>query len=449
LLLSGLYAGYELNNKNIFINTKWRENMNKHLLLSGLLLLSTPVLADIGMPPGTSLSQPVEQKALSLGENAHHISAEACRECHQEIYAQWQGSMHANSTALKDPIHAAFYRSEVGDPLAEGEKHKASGQYPMCLKCHAPNAARDGKTKLDALPAYSEGVNCLTCHMMKSYKGVLPKEEGGKMKLGIDAYEMGDILQGPSGKVFSQTAIPTPPPGVDVATPSFHPFPMESNTALLRTADACLGCHERRNNPKGVPLCNTGEEFRQAGNFNCQQCHMPVNNGFADHSMGGGHDQAMIERGVIMTLRANKEGEQVRAEIELKNMLPHKMPTGAPFRNLFLKVTAYNQAGQPVWHNSVQHPIQDDPQAAFMLRVLDDEEKPAPPPQATKLGKDSRLAPGETRQLSYLVPVENVAMVRAELYYDLLLPALKQRFQEEIPADLKKPRLIARAEQVM
>jgi hypothetical protein len=422
--------------------------MRKYLLLSGLLLLSSHVLADIGMPPGTNLPFLPRTQPLSLGPQAHHISAEACRECHQEIYAQWKGSMHANSTALNDPIHREFYLSEVGDPRAEGMKHKASGQYPMCLKCHAPNAARDGKTKLDAVPAYNEGVNCLTCHMLKSYKGVLPQEPGAKMKLGIDAYEMGDILQGPSGKVFSQMALPAPPPESGLATPSFHPFAMESNTALLRTAEACLGCHERRDNPKGVPLCNTGEEFRAAGNFNCQQCHMPVNNGFADHSMAGGHNQAMLERGVIMVLRAGKEGAEIRADIELKNMLPHKMPTGAPFRNLFLKVSAYNNLGQMVWQSAQQHPMKDDPQAMFMLRLLDDEDKPAPPPQATKVGKDSRLEPGETRILSYLLPAQNVAVVRAELYYDLLLPPLKERFPN-IPAELKKPRIIARAEQLM
>ena len=32
--------------------------------------------------------------------NIHHISAETCKACHQEIYKQWQGSMHAQSTAL-------------------------------------------------------------------------------------------------------------------------------------------------------------------------------------------------------------------------------------------------------------------------------------------------------------------------------------------------------------
>lgn len=385
---------------------------------------------------------------MSLGPNPHHLSSKVCRDCHQEIYNQWRSSMHAKSTALQSHIHAAFYRSEVGDPREEGAIHRASGKYPICLKCHAPNAAKDKKTKLDAMPAYSEGVNCLTCHMFKSYKGVLPAEEGGKLRLGIDAYEISDILQGPSGKIFSPVARSSPPTSSDLASPAFHPFPLESNTALLRTSDACLGCHERRNNPHGVPLCNTGEEFRKGGNFNCQQCHMPVINGFADHSMLGGHAKPMLERGAILLLDTENEGDEIIAKIQLTNMLPHNMPTGAPFRNLFLKITAYNHLGQTIWENARQHPIQDDPSAMFMLRLLDDDDKPASPPQATKLGKDSRLAPGETRNLIYKIPRQHVAAVRAELYYDLILPALKQRFPG-IPAELKQPRSIARAERLI
>ncbi|MCU7882829.1 MAG: cytochrome c family protein, partial [Candidatus Thiodiazotropha sp. (ex Lucinoma annulata)] len=83
----------------------------------------------------------------------HQISSEVCQNCHKEIYKQWKGSMHAQSTALKDPIHGTFYKKVVGSPTEEGVKHKASGKYPICLQCHAPNAAVDKTTKLDAKPA--------------------------------------------------------------------------------------------------------------------------------------------------------------------------------------------------------------------------------------------------------------------------------------------------------
>lgn len=80
--------------------------------------------------------------------------------------------MHAQSTALKDPIHATFYKIVVGSPTEEGVKHKASGKYPICLQCHAPNAAIDKKTKLDAKTAYGEGVNCVACHTLTVFRYV-------------------------------------------------------------------------------------------------------------------------------------------------------------------------------------------------------------------------------------------------------------------------------------
>ena len=54
----------------------------------------------------------------------HHVSATECKDCHAEIYSQWKGSMHANSTALKDPIHGAFYKAVIGDPQQEGIQKK-------------------------------------------------------------------------------------------------------------------------------------------------------------------------------------------------------------------------------------------------------------------------------------------------------------------------------------
>ena len=54
----------------------------------------------------------------------------------------------------------------------------------------------------------------------------------------------------------------------------------------------------------------------------------------------------------------------------------------------------------------------------------DDEGKPAMPPTATQLGKDTRLKPHETRSLSYDIPSKDVVLVRGELYFNLLWPVL-------------------------
>lgn len=423
----------------------FRATLTGALLLTGLLA-STPGLA---------------------GDDPHglrHATAESCSGCHQEIYKQWKGSMHANSSAFKDPIHGAMYRKVIGDPGQEGVTKK--GKPPVCLKCHAPAAARDGKTKLDALPAYNDGVTCVTCHTISAFKG--SHKPDGKLRLGVDAYEFADTLQGPSGRNLGPAAVMQPKPLTKAAIPpdlrekqnatsstpggqgdqgGFHPIPLQGNPTMLKTTAACLGCHEQRNNGKGVPLCMTGSEFRSAGggNFNCQACHMPVNNGFADHSMAGGHVQAMVERAVLMEMTATALGDTVKASVTLTNMLPHKVPTGAPFRNMYVKVEGLDSSGAVIWTNYQTHPIKEDPKSIMMLVLLDKDGKPSGPPTATKQGKDSRLAPNEVRSLEYDMSGKGIATVRAELHYDLLLPPLKEALTK-VPAELKKSKVVAFAE---
>ncbi|MEJ2622079.1 MAG: cytochrome c family protein [Candidatus Thiodiazotropha sp.] len=402
---------------------------------------------------------------LTLAEPLHHISAETCKTCHKEIYKQWIGSMHGNSSAINDPIHATFYKKVAGDPTKEGVKHKASGKYPICLQCHAPNAAKDKTTKLDAKPAYSEGVNCIVCHTLKKYNGI--QAPNGKLQLGLKAYDYStETVQGPgrysnvalqkltaAGDVFgdsdmSDDSKPNPHlgEGVTVDGVEIPSMPMESNPKLMKTSDACMGCHDQRNNPHGVPLCQTGNEYSIShSQVNCLSCHMPINDGIADHSMGGGHKSGMLQRSVVFDVSTETIGEVIRTTAFLKNPQPHSLPTGAPFRNIYMKLTAYDAEGNVVWENAKGHPKDGDTKAYFVYALADSEGKPAMPPTATALGKDSRLKPHEERTLVYDIPAKGVKLVRGELYYNLLWPALVEKFKH-LPEDLTEPQLIATAE---
>ena len=390
----------------------------------------------------------------------HDVAPEACKQCHEEIYQQWKGSMHANASALKDPIHGAFYRNVAGDPTAEGVVLKANKKYPVCLKCHAPAAALDKKTKLDAKPAYSDGVSCVSCHSFSAFKGSESKE--GKPLLGIDAYEIDrNSLYGPSGITYTTERVPE---GSKWPTPVNHTVPLQGNkAALFKSNDICMGCHEKRSNAHGTPLCSTGKEYRDSKNtVACQSCHMAnvtvpkLKDGkilegqtvtVADHSTAGGHDGKMVTRGLAMTLDTDQAGDTIKAKLTVRNRLPHSFPTGAPFRNFFIKVAAYDKDGKELWKNFKVHPIKDDPKAAFWLTLGDPAGKPTAPPKATQILADSRLQPNETRSLEYDIPnAPGTAIIRAEALYDLLLPPLKKNLKGKIPDELMKPKLAASAE---
>ncbi|MCP3663930.1 MAG: cytochrome c family protein [Gammaproteobacteria bacterium] len=398
-------------------------------------------------------------------DSIHHISSTVCKTCHKDTYKQWKGSMHANSTAFNDPIHGAFYRGVVGDPGKEGVKMK-SGKYPVCLQCHAPNAAKDKVTKLDAKPAYKEGVNCIACHTIKAFKGT--KGEDGKLRLGMMAYEYTDRIQGTgrnsSHLLTSLTAEgdefgfgggegddkkPNPHLGqpVTIDGKDIPALPMDSNPKQFRTSAACMGCHDKRSNSHGVPLCATGDEYAQShAQTDCLSCHMPISNGMADHSMGGGHDQGMLARSVVFYVESKKSGDKIQSTVSMTNKQPHSLPTGAPFRNIYLKVTAYDKSGAAVWESSQGHPSKSDKQAYLSLTLLDGEGKPTSPPKAKSAGADTRLKAFETRELKYEIPAAGVVLVRAELYYNLLWPGLVKKFSKKIPKDVMAPMLIATSE---
>jgi hypothetical protein len=364
----------------------------------------------------------------------HHVSAKECKTCHEEIYSQWKGSMHANSTALKDPIHGTFYNAVIGDPKEEGIKKK--GKYPVCLQCHAPAAAIDGKTDLTSMEVYNEGINCVACHTISKFKGT--KKAGGGLRLGTQAYEFSDSsLQGP---------------GTNRIEPDWqHPlFENSANPEVFKTSAICMGCHDQRKNSNKVALCQTGDEIASSdGSNNCLSCHMPVVNGKVDHSLLGGHSAKMVSKGLLMTMSTTKKNKQLNVTIKLTNQLPHSFPTGAPFRNVYVKLTGYDKKGKEVWTSSQSHPVKDDKKAMFMYSLGDKEGNPAPPPKATKVLGDTRLKPHETRKLLYSLPKKKITKLRAVAYYDLLLPPMKKKFSEPEHKDLVTPKVIAVSENII
>jgi len=372
--------------------------------------------------------------ATDKKDTLRHVSAKECKTCHEEIYSQWKGSMHANSTALKDPIHGTFYKSVIGNP--EQEDVKKNGKYPVCLQCHSPAAAKDGKTNLAAKEAYNEGINCVACHTITEFKGT--KKANGGLRLGMKAYEFSDTsLQGP---------------GTNHTEPDWqHPlFENTVNAKVFKTNAICMGCHDQRKNSNKVALCQTGDEIATSGGTNnCLSCHMPIVNGKVDHSLLGGHSAKMVSKGLLMTMTSTSTAQNAKTlnvDIKLVNQLPHNLPTGAPFRNIYVKLTGYDKEGKQVWASSQSHPVKDDKKAMLMYSLGDKEGNPAPPPKATQVLGDTRLKPYETRVLNYSFPAKTIVKIRAVAYYDLLLPPMKKKFQKPEHKELVTSKIIAVSE---
>ena len=86
-------------------------------------------------------------------------------------------------------------------------------------------------------------------------------------------------------------------------------------------------------------------------------------------------------------------------------------------------------------------PVKEDPKSYFQLVLLNGDGKPTSPPKAKSLGPDNRPEPCETRAL----PAKDVALVRAEMHYNLLWPGLKKQFSF-LPEHLLESKKMAFAE---
>ncbi len=381
-------------------------------------------------------SKQAAKKALAAHEypTPEHVPAVVCGACHEKIYEQWSRSMHAHSAPGNDAILTKVYEEMVGSHTEEGLT--LNGKYPSCLKCHAPNAAKEEKTKLDQLN-YSEGVNCVNCHVFSGFKGM--KDEEGKQQYGLDAYERSKThLQSPSGRYLN--------PYDDAQ----HGFPMQPSQLMLRTSRVCLGCHGEFHNEAGVAMYQTGQEYMQneGKNVTCQSCHMPKVDGEANHAILSAHSDAALARPIVVQLDAKPTGDKLSLDVSLQNTLPHRFPTGNPFRYATLHITAYDKDNKLIWRNYEGFPpdFSKDPKAILRYEVADKDGKPVMAYKAEKVLKDSRLQPFETRVLNYSLPAKSVHLLRAELHYHLLTPDVIEKYRDVLEGNATTPAIAAIAE---
>jgi len=389
--------------------------MRQALLTTAAALLLASAACHSAPEVVTTPAEPPPSKPL------HHVTAAECGACHEQIYREWQGSQHAQANPLKDPIHGAMYRRMVGDPTRTGVTQ--GGGPPHCPACHVVAAALDRTSKLDGEPVYLDGVTCTTCH-------TLTGRTAGAESRGVHSYTRStDRLQGPR-----------------FAGSGSARFPMERRGAWLASPEFCLGCHGHHTNKQGVAICRTGDEAAHGGASPCQACHMAVRDGHADHSMLGGHSDAMVARAATVEVAAHRAGGGVQARVTLRSRIAHAFPTGAPFRMGMLEVVGLDGGGREVWRSCPGKG--HGPDGHLMVRLTDDGGRPAPPTRATRVAADNRLAPGEVREITYHLPA-TVVRVHARLLYRLVPPAMATKLGDRLPAELKRPKLVAEAEVVV
>ena len=338
--------------------------------------------------------------------------SEECATCHPIIYQEWKNSYHALSSIHKDNAHKAVYESFITDMKALGKK----GNY-HCGNCHAPMA--DNLKELmsgDALPdsgnwTESEGVGCTFCHRIEA---VVEKENFNRYRLNGDGAYNSDLS-------------------------SFGKAPHATRFSMsFLDGQMCMGCHSHNINGKGAKLCVMEEE----GESNCLLCHMPRVAGapasdsastmHRSHVMAGGHDIDMLRKAVSLKARIDTAEDGKSLVIEVTNKITHSFPSTSPIRMAFVKVSGKNQAGELVWQNFTESPLEDK-QALFFKALKAGDKVGAAPWAAEDVAFDLRLKAGETRTISYPITSDEITEINISLVYLLFPPAAIQGFG--IPED--------------
>lgn len=248
------------------------------LLLAGLALYVAGLVFAPAPPPA---------------EPQRFTSSTQCRECHAEVYAEWEVSWHAQSWT--DP-----------DVLALSEDFSNTD----CIDCHAPRPIFETGVGNRVLPRSSrraEGVDCIACHAL------------------------------PGGGVAATISNPAAPCG-----------PVSKRE--LQRVELCAVCHDQH---KTVEQWR-GSRYPDQG-IDCLTCHMPYRDGDPGrgrhHTMHGGHDMELVRAAV--DVRGRREGEGWVIEIENVGA-GHSFPTDERSRaaDLFWRPLAAEDAEPEPWRHA-------------------------------------------------------------------------------------------------
>ena len=367
---------------------------------------------------------------LYAQESGKIESALSCMECHEDIYNQWSNSRHARSTPANNILFAKIYELSQKDTNGETKLY--------CIRCHAPVTRINGDVNLKQ-EITNEGITCDICHTITRLTD--HPEEWPNL------YEPGEVKRGVKKD----------------AEPEEH---LTVYSELFENSRICSGCHGDMLDIPGtrscgnLTICDTDFEWRQTTftmeGKSCVDCHMTTgvmekggSTGIVvrGHDFPGAYSPKKLGEAAKILLDAKEFQGEVITTVEVMNEgTAHLLPTGPPARMIFLKVSALNQNNEEIWSNFTDNPITQDPYGVFHIVFANAAGKvPSMPWLASKIVKDTRIRPKESRRLVYKFPAPGVVKVKAKLFYRLAPLPLLDKF-EITEESLRKPYLMTHME---
>ena len=345
-------------------------------------------------------------------------SASRCGECHVEIHAMWQRSMH--SAAVTDPIFEASYLRAIREA---GDRARR-----LCLQCHAPGAVLTDDLGLEN-PTNREGITCDFCH---SVVEVDLEARGQRFRLDLQGVKYGPLA--------------------DAASPAHG----VARSQLHLASEFCAGCHQYTNE-HGLAVLSTYTEWnaspQAAQGTTCQHCHMPSTPGHTVdpsfgierdsinlHNISGGHSREQVRKAATVRVLRVRTSQPRTAVIDVEVATVgsgHSIPTGMPTRKLILEVIVSVDGREVERFERRYHKllVSDDG------KIIENDHRAIL--AAARVLQDNRLGPGERRVERFAagVPPGGVIGVEAILHYFYQPEILsRQEMTIEMASDHKEVR---------
>ncbi len=346
---------------------------------------------------------------LMLSSLLFALENSTCKVCHPKIYAEYQHSIHANSSVYTDALHKAIW-----------DKHpaKAKGDY-RCAKCHTPSDHDliAGKSPLTDNPIQrTEPISCQACHQIESIEkhtqsnsnlytkkkryffSADPKKKGQKVIFKEESSFFG---------LFTKTT-GSPYHDIDYSNENYY------------NGESCMGCHSHKKSSKGFSICDL--EVKQGDSKeSCISCHMPQIQGAkaqqqhtATHAFHGSslHNgtPSHLSRSISLSLDKGTDGFSITVENKATHTLfAHSLRLGA------LHVSIEREGKS----------ITLDP--VTFQRVIGKEGKPSMPWLADTVLKDSTIKAHEKRKITYDRALQPGDTIVVEFGYHIINPAIAQK----------------------
>jgi hypothetical protein len=303
------------------------------------VLLALPLLI---FPAGPDASAAVEKKAGTIDELARMYDSSSCKECHEDIYNEWDKSLHARSI-FGTGRTAATIKTTVAVGLTSwqysGVKKPEDVQVRhlmVCAKCHLPQLAdatdavakeivknayifTDPKASDEARDKATEqlskvNINCLICHQRNAITHKW-----------VDGFPQKDTVYGSKEGVHASAS-----------------HPKMKKSLIMKESILCGQCHGLGPNfeLENPSQCGTlyGSYLwayrAEGGQESCQECHMIKNK--MGHNMQSYNDIAMGKAAVDFRVETlgyiwrdqARMVPQALVKIEMTNRAGHSIPDG-------------------------------------------------------------------------------------------------------------------------